>query len=262
MWLAIGFVIAVLIGIVLGLIGGGGSILTLPLLHYFFGVSILLSTTYSLVIVGVASLVGVIQRIRPREIAIREGIVFAIPSTIFVLLTRFYVIPWIPEHLMIRTFDFSRDFIITSVFIILLLITAIRMLVRKEHHIEKKSSVLTILIYGALTGILAGLIGAGGGFIIVPILISSGLSTKRAIGTSMFIISVQSMIALIGDMQNPAFNMMEMDYKLLFMLSILTLAGVIAGGYLQRFVKGEILRKMFAFLLIGVSVSILVEVLT
>ncbi len=250
-----------LIGVVLGLIGGGGSILTLPLLDYFFGIPVLLATTYSLFIVGSASFIGVLQRIRPREIAIREGLVFAIPSTLFTVLTRQYIIPWIPEHLELDTFDLTRETILKSVFIALMLITALRLLIRKERHIRPKPGVLIVLLYGALTGLLAGLIGAGGGFIIVPILISTGLSTKRAIGTSMLIITIQSGIALIGDFNNPTIPVQDIKWFQLLLLSALTIVGVLVGSYLQRFFKGDLLRKVFAMLLLLVALSVGVDLL-
>ncbi len=244
-----GLILALLIGVVLGLIGGGGSILSLPLLHYLFGISILQATTYSLVIVGAASLVGVFQKLKHHEVAFREGIIFAVPSTIILLLTRRFVIPAIPENFTLFTYEMSREITLTVVFVVLLLITALRLVIKKEHHIDKKGTVLQVVLYGSLTGVLAGLIGAGGGFIIVPILISTGLTMKRAIGTSMFIISIQAFIGLIGDYYNPLFDIRHINFTLLLSITGLTIVGVLLGGYLQRFFKGTQLRIAFAVLL-------------
>lgn len=255
-----GLILSLFIGAVLGLVGGGGSILTVPLVHYVFGESMLLATTYSLFIVAVSSGFGVLQRLKSDSIDFKKGIIFAIPSMLTAFSIRLFVMPQFPLSFAIKDFELSRDVLISFLLIIVMFYTAINTLIGSKRNVTTSVSKITIVLFGILTGLLSGFIGAGGGFIIVPILLRLGMTMKKAVGTSMLIISIQSFVALIGDFFNPeVFEGNGINWILLITLTVITIAGVFIGTYLQKFLSGKFLRKVFSFLLIVVAAGIALE---
>lgn len=258
--LALGAFISLLIGIVLGLVGGGGSILTVPLVHYLFGTSMLLATTYSLIVVSVASGVGTLQRIKSKQVDFRQGLIFVLPSMTVAFSIRRFILPAIPESFEIAGIPMSLETLIAALLVFVMLFTAIRTLVSKRQPSSEPATTLNILLFGILTGCLSGFIGAGGGFIIVPILIRLGMDIRKAVGTSMFIISIQSLIALSGDVFNPQIAAEGgIDWTLVSVITLLTVGGVLLGTYLQRYFSGKLLRRIFSFILIAVALGILFQ---
>lgn len=253
----LGGLLSLMIGVVLGLVGGGGSILTVPLVHYIFGTTMLLATTYSLFVVAVAAGIGTVQRSRSGSVDFRQGVIFVIPSMLTALMIRGWVIPLLPDEFLIRNSTIEADIIIAILLMLVMFYTAIRTLTSRREPSTEDPAFMVVALFGVLTGTLSGLIGAGGGFIIVPILLRLGLPMKKAVGTSMFIITIQSMVALIGDIFNP--KIIEaggINWTLLSIITILTVGGVLIGNYLQKYFSGKILRKIFGLLLILVSVGI------
>ena len=258
--IALGAFISLLIGIVLGLVGGGGSILTVPLVHYLFGTSMLLATTYSLIVVSVASGVGTVQRIKSKQIDFKQGVIFLLPSMTVAFIIRRFILPAIPESFELAGFQLSLEIIIAMLLITVMLFTAIRTLISKRTPSSEPATVVNILLFGVLTGLLSGFIGAGGGFIIVPILIRLGMDIRKAVGTSMFIISIQSAVALSGDLFNPQIAAEGgIDWKLVSIITGLTVTGVLLGSYLQRYFSGKLLRRVFSLILISVALGILFQ---
>lgn len=259
----LGLIISVLIGIVLGLVGGGGSILTVPLVNYFFDTSMLMATTYSLIVVTASSLFGVMQRISSGDINFKIGIYFAIPSMLIAFSIRYWIMPLFPIQFSILKLELSRDLVITTLLIIVMLFTAINMLRKKhdENKVHENHNFFHILIFGIITGMLSGFIGAGGGFIIVPILMQLGLTMRSAVGTSMFIITIQSLVALIGDFFNPEIMNIGIDWKLVGLLTILTIAGVFIGTKLHKKVPTIWLSRIFSFVLMLVAIGMLIKLL-
>lgn len=258
--IALGAFISLLIGIVLGLIGGGGSILTVPLVHYLFGTSMLLATTYSLIVVSVASGVGIVQRIKSRQVDFKQGLIFVLPSMTVAFVIRRFILPVIPETFEVVGVQLSLEIIIVSLLITVMLFTAINTLTSRRAPSSEPSSVTSILLFGLLTGFLSGFIGAGGGFIIVPILIRLGMNIRKAVGTSMFIISIQSAVALSGDLFNPQIAAEGgIDWQLVSVITGLTVCGVLFGSYLQRYFSGKLLRILFSMILIVVALGILMQ---
>ena len=259
----IGLLLSLFIGVVLGLVGGGGSILTVPLVHYVFDESMLLATTYSLFIVAVSSGFGVLQRLKSDSIDFRNGLIFVVPSMLTAFSIRLFVMPQFPLTFAIKNFELSRDVVISILLVIVMFYTAFKTLIgRKKVSATASISRMTIISFGVLTGLLSGFIGAGGGFIIVPILLRLGLNMRKAVGTSMFIISIQSFVALIGDFFNPeVYSGNGINWTLLLILTGITIVGVFLGTYLQKFLSGKILRKLFSVLLILVAAGITIEFL-
>ena len=255
----LGLFLALIIGLVLGLIGGGGAILTVPLVEYCFGETTYAATTYSLIVVTIAALFGVLQRLNQGLFAMREAIIFVIPSMLVAFSIRLLEIP---EFIAFHGEIFSRDELITILLVIVMLFVSIRLfLPKKKENIEiVRPSVLVIVLLGILTGAMSGFLGAGGGFIIVPILLGLGLEMKKAVATSMLIVTFQSAIALSGDYINKIGpGTLVIDYPLVLLLSFLTIIGVYFGTIMQRKVSGNFLRKMFATVLLIVALGILID---
>lgn len=256
----LGLFLSLIIGIVLGLVGGGGSILTVPLVHYVFGESRFLATTYSLFVVAIAAAIGVITRIPKKQIDFRGGIVFVIPSMITAFLIRRYVMNLFPISFSLGGFELSRDLAISVLLIIVMLYTAFRTMFSTKPQSGGSVGAPTVILFGVFTGLLSGFIGAGGGFIIVPILLRMGLDMKKAVGTSMFIIAIQSAVALAGDFSGKALQADNpIDWQLLSLITAVTVVGVVGGGFLQKYFSGGALRQVFSYALIGVSVGMIIQ---
>ncbi len=258
----IGIFIALLIGIILGLVGGGGSILTVPLVHHFFGETMFLSTTYSLFVVAVAASIGVLQRLSKDQVDFKNGIIFVIPSMLTAFSIRLWVMPLFPIQFSVSDLELSRDLTITIILIAVMIYTAIRTLISKREATDARTSISVVMLFGILTGILSGFIGAGGGFIIVPILLRMGLDMRRAVGTSMFIIAIQSYVALIGDAFNKEITQSGgIDWGLLLTITGITVVGVWIGTAFQKRFSGKLLRAFFSILLLLVSIGLIIKML-
>lgn len=256
----IGLLLSLIIGIVLGLVGGGGSILTVPLVHYFFGESLFLATTYSLFVVAIAAGIGVITRAKKGQIDFRGGIVFVIPSMVTAFLIRRYVMDMFPINFTVGGFELSRDVVISILLIVVMLYTAFRTMFSTRPQTGGSVGAATVVLFGVLTGVLSGFIGAGGGFIIVPILLRMGLDMKKAVGTSMFIIAVQSAVALVGDFTGKALTAeSSIDWQLLGLITGVTVVGVLAGSLMQRYFSGGMLRQIFSYVLIAVALGMVIQ---
>ncbi|MCB7479857.1 sulfite exporter TauE/SafE family protein [Christiangramia sediminis] len=254
----LGYFGALLIGVVLGLIGGGGSILTVPVLVYLMAINPVTATAYSLFVVGASSLVGAIRNIPKKLIDFRTAIVFAIPAFIAVYLTRKFLVPAIPEEIFsVSGFVITKNIGIMLFFAIIMVIAAISMIKEKDNgrntEVKKVSyNYPLIIIEGLVVGLLTGIVGAGGGFLIIPALVLlAKLPMKKAVATSLLIIAVKSLIGFIGDVQN-----MEIDWVFLMIFTGLSIAGIWLGVYLNNFINGKKLKKGFGWfvLLMGIYI--------
>ena len=201
-----GYIGALAIGIVLGLVGGGGSILTVPVLVYLIGLNPIISTAYSLFIVGVTALIGAFKNIRRGLVDFRTAIVFATPALISVYITRRFIIPAIPENLFsIGELMVTRNVAIMVFFAILMLAASYSMIKSKQNGKDelakdKSFNYPLIVLEGIAVGLATGIVGAGGGFLIIPALVLlAGLPMKKAVATSLLIIAIKSLIGFIDD---------------------------------------------------------------
>ena len=258
----IGLILSLIIGLVLGLVGGGGSILTVPLVNQFFGETLLVATTYSLFVVAIASAFGVLQRVKRDEVDFKQGFVFVVPSMIVAFAIRMWVMPLFPISFALSDFQLSRDIVITTLLIIVMFYTAFKTLFAKSKPAATDTSNLVVILFGILTGVLSGFIGAGGGFIIAPILLRLGLDMKKAVGTSMFIIAIQSSVALIGDMFNEEIMSGGINWPVLFAITAVTVGGVFIGGMFQKHVSSTFLRNVFSVVLLVVASGLIVKMLS
>ena len=256
-----GYFGALAIGVVLGLIGGGGSILTVPVLVYLLYINPVTATAYSLFIVGSTSLVGAIHNIRKKLVDIRTAIVFSIPAFIAVYATRKYLLPAIPEELFtIGGFLITKDIGIMVFFAIIMLLASYSMIWGKCEHCDDDDAKIQynypmIILEGIGVGALTGIVGAGGGFLIIPALVMlAKLPMKKAVATSLLIIAVKSLIGFIGDVQN-----MEIDWEFLSIFTTLSVGGIFIGTWLNRFINGEKLKKGFGWFVVVMGFYILIK---
>lgn len=254
-----GYIASVFIGIVLGLIGGGGSILTVPVLVYLFGVGAVEATAYSLFIVGATSVVGSASYFRKGLVNIRTAIVFGIPSIAAVYLTRAYIVPVIPEEIFTyEGFLFSRRLLLMLIFAVLMILASYSMIKKKKSPAtpdsgEQKFNYPLILIEGAIVGVLTGLVGAGGGFLIIPALVLlSKLPMKEAVGTSLAIIAAKSLLGFLGESDETI-----MDWALLLKVTAVAIGGIFAGIALSKKIEGDKLKPAFGWFVLVMGVYII-----
>lgn len=254
-----GFAAALIIGISLGLIGGGGSILAVPVLAYLFSVDEKTATAYSLFIVGASALVGGLKQHLKGYVDWRTAIVFGVPAIIGVTIVRHYVVPALPNTLFtINDFEFTRRMAMFGLFAVLMIPAAISMLKERKDNTKRKGESVTynyplILLEGLIVGAVTGIIGAGGGFLIIPALvILANVKMKVAIGTSLIIIAFKSLLGFfLGDAIT-----MEIDWQFLAIFTGLSLVGIFIGSYLSNFIDGKKLKKGFGYFIFVMAVFI------
>lgn len=253
----LGFLLALLIGIVLGLIGGGGSILAVPVLAYIFMLDEKVSTAYSLFIVGVAALVGGIKQHRAGMVDWMTAMVFGLPAVFGVWLTRHYVVPQLPDVLfLISDFEFTRRMGMFGLFSLLMFWAAFSMLQVRAYQSEREGvhyNYLVILVEGLVVGGLTGLVGSGGGFLIIPALVVlANLEIKKAVGTSLIIIAFKSTLGfLLGDALT-----MVIDWPFLLGFTAITVSGIFIGVRLGQYIDGNKLKTGFAYFVGAMAVLI------
>lgn len=253
----LGYVGALFIGLVLGLTGGGGSILTVPILVYLMNISPVTATAYSLFIVGTTSTFGAIQNYRKNLVDIKSGFLFAIPSFIAVYLTRKYIVPRIPDIIIEVPILITKNTFLMLFFAVIMIFGALSVLKKKSQDTnnEEKRNLILIGIQTFTIGIIIGLVGAGGGFLIIPTLILfAKLPMRKAVGTSLFIIAMNSLVGFIGDVQN-----LIIDWRFLISFSILSVVGIFIGMYLTKYTNENQLKKIFAYFVLLMAAVILLK---
>jgi len=251
--------LAVIVGISLGLIGSGGSILTVPILVYIMGVNPVLATAYSLFIVGITSIFGSISYFAKGLVNSKTAIVFGIPSITAVFLTRAYLVSAIPAEIFnVRDFMVTKSILLMVLFAILMIIAALGMIkksksVKEEIVQNQKFNYPLILIEGLVVGLLTGLVGAGGGFLIIPALVVlSKLPMKEAVGTSLVIIAAKSIIGFFGESGETV-----IDWYFLITISAFAIIGIFIGMGLSKKLNGEKLKPAFGWFVLIMGVYIL-----
>lgn len=256
----IGYIASLIIGVSLGLIGGGGSILTVPVLVYLFQVNPVLATAYSLFIVGATSLVGAFPKYKSGEINIRTAVIFGIPSIAAVFATRAFIVPAIPKEVFsIGDLVVTKSLLTMLLFAVLMVLASVSMIRNKKQKQEENGkqhfNYPLILLEGTIVGILTGLVGAGGGFLIIPALVLlSKLPMKQAVGTSLLIIAAKSLIGFTGDL-----GKQSMDWTLLLSVTGLAIVGIFIGNALSKKVSADSLKKGFGWFVLVMGIYIIVK---
>jgi hypothetical protein len=256
----LGYILFVFVGISLGLLGGGGSILTVPILVYFLGLSAEISTAYSLFLVGIGALAGSIGYIQSKQLNYKVAILFGIPSIISVYSVRKWLMPVIPnEVLSINDFIISKDLLIMLIFSVVMIIAAFSMIkkseIKTEKHFKPIVKTMLILIEGIVVGAITGFVGAGGGFLIVPALaVLLRLPIKEAIATSLLIIAIKSLFGFLGDLSNQIIN-----WELLLSLTFITLTGIVLGLFLNKKIHAKNLKHGFGYFILISGILIITK---
>ncbi len=258
----IGYFLAIIVGITLGLIGSGGSILTVPIMVYVVGINPVLATAYSLFVVGSSSLIGGIKKVKQQLVDLKMVFVFGIPTVFWVFATRKFIVPNIPNKVFeINNFTITKDLFLMVLFAIVMILASFTMIMPQKENLilnknNSKTNYFLILILGSAIGILAGLVGAGGGFLIIPALvILAKMPMKNAIGTSLFIIALQSLIGFSGDVaiQN------EIDWKFLLMFTFFAIIGIFIGDFISKKIDGNKLKTSFGWFVLGMGIFIVLK---
>jgi len=254
-----GLAASLIIGLSLGLIGGGGSILTVPVLVYLFGVEPVMATAYSLFIVGLTSAVGVFPKYKEGLVDVRTGLIFGAPSIATVFLTRQWLVPNIPNTIwQINDFVLTKSVMLMLLFAILMVAASVSMI--RDPKTTSTQSELSfnyplIVLEGAIVGVLTGLVGAGGGFLIIPALVLlTKLPMKKAVGTSLLIIAAKSLIGFTSDA-----SQQTMDWTLLLSITLMAVAGLFAGNALSKKIEGGKLKKGFGWFVLIMGVYIILK---
>jgi len=254
----VGYFLAVLVGISLGLIGSGGSILTVPILVYIMAVEPVLATAYSLFIVGSTALVGGVKNAFLKLVDFKTVIVFGIPSIISVYVARAFIVPKIPDVVFtLNSFILTKSVALMLLFAIIMILAAFSMI--RPNKNQEINSVIKynyglILLEGTLVGVLTGLVGAGGGFLIIPALVLlAKMPMKLAVGTSLFIIAAKSLLGFIGDLQGSEI----INWKLVLTFTSLSILGIFIGIALSKKINGSKLKTSFGYFVLIMGIYII-----
>ena len=253
-----GYIASLFIGVLLGLIGGGGSILTVPLLVYLFAISPTIAISYSLFIVGSTSLVGAYTNYRKGLVNFKTVLLFGSSSITTVFIARRFIIPFLPDVFFnIGSFEATHSLFVMVVFAMLMLAASVSMIKSRKISAEKpsKQKPWVLIIYGVLIGLVTGFLGAGGGFLLIPALvIIIGLPMKEAIGTSLLIIALNSLIGFLGDIGRHI-----IDWKFITIISVIAIAGIFIGSYFNQRVNSNKLKKGFGWFVFAMGIYIIVK---
>jgi uncharacterized membrane protein YfcA len=262
----LGYALALLIGLSLGLIGGGGSILALPVLVYILGVPEMEATSYSFFVVGLSAWVGTFQKISEKLIHYKSALIFGVPSIISVYFSRWYILPNIPSKVPMLGLEIEKEQLLMLFFSLIMVFAGLSTIKKRknhhhhdevapnqQHHLHPKRWAL-LAVFGLGEGILTGMVGAGGGFLIIPILLLVGkLNTKKAMATSLFIIAVKSSLGFLGDI-----TQFHPNWWIILPFAGISIVGIFIGDYYALKIKGKILKTIFSFFLILLGISIFV----
>jgi uncharacterized membrane protein YfcA len=192
---------------------------------------------------------------------LKTAIIFGVPSIAAVYATRKFIVPLIPDEVFtVGDFIVTKSILLMILFAVLMVFASVSMIREKKNgngdtNGEQKFNYPLILLEGAVVGVLTGLVGAGGGFLIIPALVLlSKLPMKQAVGTSLLIIAAKSLIGFTGDLGH-----YTMDWKLLIIVTILAVAGIFAGNWLSHKVDGDKLKKGFGWFVLVMGIYIIAK---
>jgi uncharacterized protein len=260
---ALGLVLAGIMGILLGMLGGGGSLLTVPILAYLMGVSKDVAPSYSLFVVGIVAAIGAVQYLRLKQFSYKAALLFGIPSMVAVYVNQRFVRPAIPEHLHMLGIEMFRGTLLMTLFAIMMILASWSMIRKKNRQTPDAFEIggsealqpAKILLAGLLEGFFTGLVGAGGGFIIVPALVNiAKLPMKKAVGTSLVIMAVKSMVGFSG-----ALHDIQVDWALLLPFTGIAAIGIVIGAQFSKQVAAAKLKLGFGWLVLIMGTFMIVK---
>lgn len=254
---SIGFFGAFLTGIVIGLFGGGGSILAVPIFVYLFKLNPILATSYSMFVVGFSAAIGTLINIKKKLIEYKTAVIFTLPALVSVSVTRRFLIPNIPNTLLsFEHFVITKEMGLMLFFSSVIILSSILMM--KKPNTKSITKTNTKKNYGLLifigfgVGVLTGLVGAGGGFIIVPALVLfARITIKQAVATSLIIITFNSLIGFSSDL-----SFLKIEWNFLILFTALSIVGIFVGTYISTYVRESTLKTNFARFMIFMAAVI------
>ena len=253
----LGYFFALIIGLIMGIIGGGGSILGVPIFVYLFDMNALTATTLSLFVVGVASAVGATGNARQGSVDFKTALLFGIPSVLSVIFVRKIILPHLPDPLFsIGTFPIEKNLFILVLFAALMLISSIKMIVgnQKIETTNQSPQYPMLVTQGIAVGMITGMIGAGGGFLIVPALVMLlNLEMKKAIGTSMMIISMNSLLGFLSSQKT------GINWQFLLIFTSIAVIGMLIGIQLAKKIDGKKLKPIFGWFVLMMGIYIIIK---
>jgi len=259
----IGFLLAVLVGITLGLVGSGGTILTVPILVHVMGVDPVLATTYSLFSIGISSLVGAVRGFAAGEVDVRKILAFGLPALLMVFAMRTFILPLVPEIIVIGSWEIHQAALLMALFAVVMTASSISMIRETAPPFflsvgERETPVGMVVLLGMLVGMVTGTVGAGGGFLIIPALVHFfKMPMKNAVSTSLVIIAVNSLFGVLGDVEKlPVF-----DWPLILGYTLFAVVGIFVGFRLSDRMDGRKLGKLFGYLILAIGVYVFVSAL-
>lgn len=236
--------IAVAIGVSLGLIGAGGAIVAVPALVYIGAIDPRLASGYALFMVAVSSGIAALQHIRQRTVDVEAILAFGSTTIVSILLVRRFLAPMVPPKVQMIAFG------------CILLVAAIRMLRTGAPPSNTSRRPELLAGYGAIIGTISGILGVGGGFLMTPALVLwAGLDMKRAVATSLVLISVNSAVGVAADMWAGT----TYDWPLVLGFTGLTTAGILSGTLASRRIDGSTLRQGFGWLVLAIGLAVLIK---
>lgn len=255
----IGLILALFIGVTLGLIGSGGSILTVPILVYVVGLNPVIATAYSLFIVGSTAFVGSIRHSLDQNVNFKIVALFGIPSLLSVFFTRSTLVPLLPDEFILKNdFIIPKSTLIMILFAVVMFAAASRMIKKPRQKVIGKpeaAAAVPLIFQGILIGLISGLVGAGGGFLIVPaLLFFANIPMRKAVGTSLTIVSIQSLSGFLGDL-----SYQKIDWLLILSFSVISIFGLFIGIRLSKRIIDGNLRKIFGWFILAMSLYILTK---
>lgn len=277
-------------GLVMGLIGGGGSIITVPLLVYFYHLEPTKATLASLLVVGSTAVIGILAAARQGNLRLRESLVFAIPSLFGVVISRVLLVPLMPEVLFRwHSFFLTKNIFLMVAFAALMILAATKMIrsgsvkqdmilppeepIPQSHHHHKKPHknplsigiLLRIPSQGLLVGLITGFLGAGGGFLMIPALVFLiRLPMKQAVGTSLLIISINSLFGFFSDLIARALrggpeSIQSLPWTLLLTITVFAICGLLIGSRMQSLFSDNLRKRIFGWIVLVLGSGILLE---
>ena len=257
----VGYLSLFLVGLSLGALGSGGSILSVPILVYLFSMDAVLASGYSLFVVGSSSTLGAFFKYKEQRLSLRVALLFGVPSIISIFCSRKWLVPLVPDMIYASaSFQLRKSSFLLALFALLMILAAIMMISGKNATISKLENIRFrqsyLVALGLVTGCISGFAGIGGGFLIIPVLVSlTSLPLHAAIGTALLIIAGNSFIGFAGDITNYA-----IDWSFLFRITGLAMAGLFLGVRFTRFIPAQKLGQIFGwFILFAGGVILLRE---
>lgn len=273
----LGYIALVLMGITLGLIGAGGSVLTIPIMIYLIKVPVITATFYSMVIVGSSSLIGMVRY--RNYILFRKTILFLAASVLGVFIARHFILSTLLHTL-------GNELVNKGILILLIIFMLVsgyfmtrnpssnqqNKLLKNEDaelnsnfnsnkpEIKNKKSIFTsrlfLILIGLVLGVLMGILGAGGGFLIIPILVLiMNFTVREAVATSFFITAMNSLVGIFSEKYYFSIS----DFSNLIKFIIPAYIGMFIGLYLGKFFNGAVLKKTFGYFIWLVCIFILMK---